>query len=323
MKNLHNLLQKIDKISKIIKKNKFILLIDIIFSKIVYGSSVDNYLFFKFYNLTFRERNSYVTYRLNKKIVRQKNDRNYTSNFRNKALFAIKFEKFFKRDWLEYSNASEEKFVEFIKNKTSIIVKPIDSAFGQGIFKINVSNIEKPSDLYNKLKTYNNGKVIVEEWINQHQSINRLYSKAVNPIRLITIVNKGNCYILTGGITIGNGREYTNASCGDMVAPIDLTTGEVLYPAEDGDGNIYNEHPETRAKIKGFQIPYWEDIIKMVNEASSIVPEIKYVGWDIAVTNNGPIIIEGNTSPGYKYYQMSNHLTNNIGNKKIYTKYLR
>ena len=41
----------------------------------------------------------------------------------------------------------------------------------------------------------------------------------------------------------------------------------------------------------------------MVKEAALLVPEIRYVGWDVAITNDGPCIIEGNEFPSYGLIQ--------------------
>jgi len=37
---------------------------------------------------------------------------------------------------------------------------------------------------------------------------------------------------------------------------------------------------------------------KTVLEASKELKEIKYIGWDVAITNHGVCIIEGNSYPG-------------------------
>ena len=60
----------------------------------------------------------------------------------------------------------------------------------------------------------------------------------------------------------------------------------------------------------------------MLKKATALVPEVGYIGWDIAITPTGPIIIEGNTTPGYKYYQIPIHMDNKIGNKKRYKKWI-
>ena len=84
--------------------------------------------------------------------------------------------------------------------------------------------------------------------------------------------------------------------------------GIIYKPAIDKKGKIYIEHPVTNTKIEGFQIPYFKEAIKMVKDASKVVPQVGLVGWDIAITNKGPVMIEGNQLPGYDIYQSKIHL---------------
>lgn len=76
-------------------------------------------------------------------------------------------------------------------------------------------------------------------------------------------------------------------------------------------------------RIMGLKIPYWDEVVLMLSKAAKLVPEVKYVGWDIAITKDGPCLIEGNTSPGYKYYQIPKHLDGGIGNREKYEKFLK
>lgn len=141
-------------------------------------------------------------------------------------------------------------------------------------------------------------------------------------IRIITVLQNGNCNILHAALTLGNGREISNAACGDMVAPINLASGEIEFPAQDETGRIYYEHPMTGHTIAGFKIPYWDDIIKLIDQASRVVPEIGYVGWDVGVTPEGPILIEGNFAPGHWFQQLPAHLPGKIGNRAVYERFL-
>lgn len=116
--------------------------------------------------------------------------------------------------------------------------------------------------------------------------------------------------------------EIANASASGCVAPVNLETGE-LREAADFSGNIYKQHPLTGKQIEGIALPYWKETKDMVTKAALVTPEIGYVGWDIAITLTGPCIIEGNTTPGYTYYQIPAHLKDGIGNKAKYVPCLK
>lgn len=210
----------------------------------------------------------------------------------------------------------------FIAGKRYIMYKPLDLYKGIGAEKLDIERFEDDAILYQYLRGKHGGRGILEDWIVQHDSISEIYSMAVNPVRIITILQNGNCNIIHASLTIGNGREVSNAACGDMVAPISLDSGEIEFPAQDETGQIYEKHPITGRTIPGFKIPYWDDIIELVNQASRVVPQIGYVGWDVGVTPERPILIEGNFAPGHWFQQLPAHLPGKIGNRAMYERFL-
>lgn len=55
---------------------------------------------------------------------------------------------------------------------------------------------------------------------------------------------------------------------------------------------------KNKKKIVGFEIPKYKEVIDFVKELGVVVPKVRYVGWDIAITNNGPVVVEGNNFSG-------------------------
>ena len=103
-----------------------------------------------------------------------------------------------------------------------------------------------------------------------------------------------------------------------MVAPVDVKTGTVIDKAIDKNKNLYEIHPQTGTAIKGFKFPYWEEAVQMCKEASKVVPQMRYIGWDICFTPSGPAIVEGNEYPGHDIYQLPEHTPNKIGMMPIF-----
>lgn len=62
-------------------------------------------------------------------------------------------------------------------------------------------------------------------------------------------------------------------------------------------------HPTTGLTIPGFQVPQWEQVRRTVEEAVTLVPNAIIVGWDVAVTAQGPVLIEGNAYPSVQIMQ--------------------
>ena len=96
---------------------------------------------------------------------------------------------------------------------------------------------------------------------------------------------------------VGNNGVIDNFSSGGMYAFVD-DKGVVITPAIDKDDNIFGIHPISKKQILGFKVPLFDEAIKLVLEAAKELPQIKYIGWDVAISENGPCIIEGNSYPG-------------------------
>jgi hypothetical protein len=90
-----------------------------------------------------------------------------------------------------------------------------------------------------------------------------------------------------------------NFHFGGIVAPVDVTTGR-LGPAIHRRGKLIvgiERHTDTGTRIEGHQIPLWEDTKQLVLRAHAAVPRIAAVGWDVAVLDDGPVLVEGNSLP--------------------------
>ena len=175
--------------------------------------------------------------------------------------------------------------------------------------------------MYQKLKEEHIG--VIEDVLQQHEVLNQLNPSSINTLRVVTILNESGPHIVYAHIRIGNSdRPVDNLHSGGMFAPIDLDKGVIQYPAYDKARHTYTEHPRTHTTIQGFAIPYWEEAKAMCLEASQIVPQMRYVGWDVAITPNGPVFVEGNNLPGYDILQMPPHTPDKIGMLPTFRQYV-
>ena len=79
--------------------------------------------------------------------------------------------------------------------------------------------------------------------------------------------------------------------------------GKITSRVVDDIANVYEEHPIAKIKFDTVQVPFVKEAYEMALEAALVVPEVRYVGWDIAITDNGPVIMEGNEYPSYGLVQ--------------------
>lgn len=322
--------EKINSIQEKTGMNKVSILMDIWNCALKYGAGYMDYDLFEMYNLTPEQRNTYITRGRNNAFVTKYCDKSYLHYFMNKDEFNEKFQKYIKRDWIKVNGTEKDKIIDFMKKHEIFMAKPIDGGCGHGIEKINIKDYQSLEEIYNKL-TQEGNHFELEELIRQHKEVSKIYPGSINTIRVVTIVTTKDGksiltipeeerknielvpHIICAYFRIGNGKCVDNFNSGGMVAPIDEKTGIVTQVAIDKQKNIYEQHPQTGKKIKGFQFPYWDETIELCKEACKEIPEMGYVGWDVAITPEGPVFVEGNEFPGHDIYQLPAHTPDKIG----------
>lgn len=310
-----NMFKIAKKISKKTHKGRLFIVMDMVKCGLKYQAGYYDYLEFEFYLLNSRERSTYLTRGKNNEIIRKYNNKEKAYMFDDKQVFNEKFQKFLGRKYLKLDN-NLEAFKKFLKDQKEIMVKPIDGEGGKGVEKI--PNDSDAKELYQRL--IDNKQILVEEVIKQHKQMNKLYDKSVNTLRMFTFVKDGKAYFLQAILKIGNGGVIDNFSSGGMYTFVD-DDGIVLAPAIDQEDNYYEKHPLTNEKIVGFQVPLFKEAVELVKRAALVVPDMAYVGWDVAISENGPLLVEGNWFPGV--FQMKpSFKENKEGILPLYQKYM-
>lgn len=323
IKPIYNQLHDVvNKIHNETKKNRLVLFFDIILCMLIYGASPNNYQYFNFYKLSAKERKTYTTHRISEKMIKKFNKPADIEFFENKLVFAKKFNSMYNREFLNADTMSFNEFFAFCKGKNKFILKPYGGAQGQNIVVYHISKQEDIMTIYQEIKTNYSKGFIIEEWICQHHVLTQIFPDAVNCLRVITVLNNNKVNIITGGVTFSLGSEIANGSQPSIVAPVNFETGVISKAGASFNTPLYEKHPVTQAQILGITLPFWNETIALVEKAARHVPSVGYVGWDIAITPTGPVLIEGNTTPGYKYYQIPAHLSDKIGNKNKYVCHL-
>ena len=311
--------------AKILKKkyggNAFLIWCDMVMCGALYGAGYIDYDEFEFNLLNRKQRKTYLTAELNNRIVKKYNAPNYRYLFKDKIEFNRLFKDYIKRDFLSIrdNDATVKEFKAFSLKHKKIVAKAVDAMHGLGIDFYDVDETTNFEELYNKLRE--NKQYLIEECIVQHSEMAKLYKGSVNSLRVITfLTDDGKVVILRAVLKIGNKEGIDNCRNGGMYTFLD-DNGVVLLPAFDENNNIYEKHPKSGTEIVGFKVPYYKEIQELVSKAGKVVPEIRYVGWDIAITEKGPIIIEGNEYSGI--FQMKASMTpTKIGDLPRFRKYM-
>lgn len=308
--NIRGFIDTAKEVSKITGKSWVSVLMDILDCTKKYGSGRVDYITFEMYNMSDSERAKLLTIGKNNELTKKYNDPTYIKYFDDKGVFNKKFDKFLKRDWMIIDGNNLNEFKEFISNKSSIVVKPLNLSCGTGIEKIDLDDSSNIESIYNRL--YEAKKYLIEEIVVQNKEMATLCSTSVNTIRLLTIVDNGKPHLVAGAVRMGREGNFVDnfdfggyeANIGGFAVTLDTSKGVVITDPIDKHRNVYPELPVLGTHVKGFKIPMWDEVVKLVLDAAMVVPQIGYVGWDISISaDKGPLIIEGNNYPAQDFIQ--------------------
>ncbi|NND59798.1 MAG: hypothetical protein HKN49_05970 [Gammaproteobacteria bacterium] len=145
-----------------------------------------------------------------------------------------------------------------------------------------------------------NHGVLIEEFLEQHPALSKIYPSSVNTYRVwVKVGTDGVSRPLMGFFRLGrSGSIVDNQSSGGILSLIDIDSG-VVGTATDGmpDHEDFDCHPDTGEQITGFALPFWEEAKATACAAVAAFPKLRFAGVDIAIAASGPYVIELNVSP--------------------------
>ncbi len=150
------------------------------------------------------------------------------------------------------------------------------------------------------------GGWVLQPKIVSHRDLHQISSdKALSTLRVVTCLVESKAHILYAVLKIANGKaavdNFAGGENGNMLAPINVESG-VLGPARGSARQDWPEigkifvHPATGVRIEGMVVPFWEEVRLLMARAQESLPQLPSLGWDVAVTDDGPLIIEANSN---------------------------
>ena len=317
--SIHKFRSAVHKAHSVSGKPRLFIAVDILWCALRYGGGYYDYCTFAFYNLNGRERDTFMTRLRSKRINTALNDPKYQHFFQNKGEFNQVFSSYLRRDYLAIDGAEQNDVRRFFHSHPVFFAKPVSGECGIGCMLVRRRDF--PDDGACEAFLRGNGCTLLEEPIIQHHAMRSVYPHAVNCLRIMTLIDDGGtprCIYATQKFGM-NGRVVDNSA---LRSPVDLETGRILFPAVSGaTGEVFTEHPESHVKMQGFQVPHFSEAVELCLQAAAVIPQIRYVGWDVAITDAGPVIVEGNTSCAYDFWQLPPHTPNKTGVMPIFRRY--
>ncbi len=278
-------------------KSKPAILHDVLKSVFTYNISLLEYFQFHFYDSSKQERATWAGTGHMYEYQLKMNPRNSRVILNDKTLFYKNYENFFIHQVADIDELKTKPAVAdaILSNPSGkLVFKPADGNCGTQVEIRSCADFDGQSLItFMKKSEYD----LVEEFVRQHSQMNRLSPSAVNTVRIITQLNKKDEVDILGcRLRISVNLPVDNMAAGNLAAPIDEATGRLSGPAVYSDITKTEQvfHPETNEKIPGFQIPFWNETLSMVKKAAKLHPQNRSIGWDVAITEKGPGLIEGN-----------------------------
>lgn len=279
--------------------SKLWLLWDYAWAWLWHRCSFTDYFLFRFYHLNRKGRREYICL-WDLRDYHRKNPRNTFHDFEEKDRFLALFSDFVRRDWVgRVERSSREEFHAFCQKHERCILKRRTDFGGHGaeLAQLGALSEQERDALYDRMVKED---LIAEELVVQCPEMAALHPDSVNTVRVLTIRGK----IIAATLRQGAGGSFMdNSTSGGLFAAMDVDSGIVITMGVGLDTRTALRNPTTGIVVPGFQVPMWEETKEMIARAVQVVPNALIVGWDVAYTNHGPILIEGNAYPGVQILQ--------------------
>jgi hypothetical protein len=277
-------------------------------------------------------------------IRRDRNDNaepaNYACILRDKAMFSIfatywgfpvvnDLAKMVNKRMIE----SEYDSIEDLLNANHhVFIKPVDGQKGENVFGVNVSDNEvyingnrsSMSEVVSVIEEVSvSHDMLFQMKIIQHPDVSVFHKESVNTLRVVTInhlhsSNPDDVVLVGSELRVGCGGNHTdNVSAGGLKIGVNENGTLMEYGFYDKEhGTKTSVHPDSGIVFQGYLLPFYNETIQLCKEFHAKLKEIHFIGWDVAITKDGPVFVEGNESCGTDFQVMFGPM------KDFYDKYL-
>lgn len=152
-------------------------------------------------------------------------------------------------------------------------------------------------------------RFLIESRLNPHEMLENIVPGVCSTVRLMTLVDSQGVNVVGATLRLGSGHGPTDNLCGGgVVAGIELESGRLCKVVSlAGDTPTYfSSHPFSGVEVSGKILPDWAELVRLAVESARKLAFLPCIGWDIAITDNGPIIVEINSRPDCAPVQVGN-----------------
>lgn len=270
-----------------------------------YNVGFDEYVMYHFRERDFADRRTFVCTRERATYCERLNNPKNQMIFDDKGKTYEVFGKYFHRDLTEVVGWTEEStkaFETFVGKHPRFIIKPFNGGNGRGIKIVDSKDMGTFAQMCETLKKEYPAGFVAEELIRQVAELSAAHPSSVNTLRVFTVRFDDRVEFLPVAWRVGRGGACVdNGGSGGIFCVLD-DNGVVLSTCDE-KGRTYDVHPDTKHPLVGFKVPKYKEALEFCKELAMVVPSNRYCGWDIALTDEGWVMQEGNWQGGVVAFQ--------------------
>jgi hypothetical protein len=137
---------------------------------------------------------------------------------------------------------------------------------------------------------------LIEERILPHPELAKLVGPTLCCVRVVTFIGLNGIPQILGAVYKLQPEPLgvDHLSYGAIGSWVDVESG-ALGPGRSRHHFGYSSViPGTDKTFVGFKLPHWSQVKEVALKAASVLPWARAIGWDIAIADRGPVLIEGN-----------------------------
>jgi hypothetical protein len=206
-------------------------------------------------------------------------------------------------------------FLRGVPAGTRVIVKAIAGSGGKGLLALTMAADGRAeadgkqmsaADIWRHCRSYKACEgFIFQPWLEPDPTLLPIMpGRALGTVRLVSVLLRAHQpQIIYASIKlpVGNNSHdnFSGGATGNLTAGLDVATGRI-GPARGPSATrtfrleIQEKHPDTGVTIEGFQIPHWSEVLDLARKGAAAFPELRTIGWDVAISSSGIFLLEGN-----------------------------
>ena len=152
-------------------------------------------------------------------------------------------------------------------------------------------------DVLQRIEASRRDGYVIQERLRPHPELERLFGPALGTIRVLVLLGDSGPELFRAACKIPVGTNVAdNFWRGNMLGGVDLDSGAVtrVVGGSGVDQQQHSHHPDTGAPLVGAALPLWSEVKQLCLDAARTIPGLRSQAWDVAITRNGPVLVEVN-----------------------------